>query len=154
MVIYPLRIWERGLGGVIAMQIRRYHFSTNFRKSLSENLITGRVSIGIARRYDMLPTLTHIHEIDEDPDILVVGFQELDLSAGALLYSAETLREDAWTSAVFAGLGEKIGLYDKVSRDGYFSVNANEVLSILPLSGSCSQNNWSECSSWHLSRRA
>ena len=49
-----------------------------------------------------------------------MGFQELDLSTGALLYSTETLREDAWTSAVVAGLGEKIGLYDKVSHDGYF----------------------------------
>jgi len=67
--------------------------------------------------------LTHpngIDEIADDPDILVVGFQELDLSTGALLYSTETLREDAWTSAVFAGLGEKIELYDKVSHDESF----------------------------------
>lgn len=113
------------------------------------------VSIGIARRYSMLPTLTHLCGIDEisDPDILVVCFQELDLSAGALLYSTEALRENAWTSAVSAGLGEKLELYDKVSHDGYSFVRTNEMLSILSYSGSWSQSNWSECSSWRSSRR-
>ena len=95
-------------------------------------------------------TLTHPDGIDEtadDPDLLVVGFQELDLSAGALLYSTETLREDAWTSAVFAGLGEKIELYDKVSRDGCSSLKVNELLSTLSCSGSWPRSNWLECSS-------
>ena len=99
----------------------------------------------------------HLDEIgatSDDPDVIVVGFQELDLSAGALLYSTETLRENAWTSAVFAGLGEKRELYDKVSHDGYSSVKSNEVLSILSHSGSSSRNNWSECSSWRSSKRA
>lgn len=157
MVIYPLRIWGPGLGGVITMQIRCHCSSRKFQKSLSENPITRRASTGIARRRLVMPTLTHFPEIDEtsgDPDIIVLGFQELDLSAGALLYSAEALREDAWTSAVFAGLGEKLELYDKVSRDGYSSVNANEVLPILSHSGSWSPSNWSECSSWCSSRRA
>ena len=91
------------------------------------------MSIGIARGHLWPSILTRLDGIDEtetadDPDILVVGFQELDLSAGALLYSTETLREDAWTSAVFAGLGEKIELYDKVSRDEFFSLKANEML--------------------------
>lgn len=104
----------------------------------------------------MLPTLTHLYGIDDtsDPDILVVGFQELDLSAGALLYSTEMIRENAWTSAVFAGLGEKIELYDKVSHNEYSSVKVNRVLSILSHSGSWSRSNWSECSSWRSSRRA
>lgn len=105
----------------------------------------------------MLSRLTRLHDIDEtsdDPDIIAVGFQELDLSAGALWYSSETFRENAWTSAVFAGLGEKLELYDKVSHDGCSSVETNEVLSILSHSGSWPRSNWSECSSWFSSRRA
>ena len=113
------------------MQIRCYHFSREFLESLLENPTTRMVSIGIAHRSVLLPTLTHLHETGEifdDPDIFVVGFQELDLSAGALLYSTEALRENARTSAVFAGLGEKLELYDKVSHYGSSSsVKANEV---------------------------
>ena len=56
----------------------------------------------------------HIPEDPEDPDLLVLGFQELDLSTEALLYSTKTVREDAWCTAVFAGLGEKAVLYEKV----------------------------------------
>lgn len=63
-----------------------------------------------------------VKEDPTDPDILVLAFQELDLSAGALLYSNETTREDAWCVAVFAGLGEKAVLYDKVSAT-FASVN-------------------------------
>ena len=55
-----------------------------------------------------------VPEDPEDPDMLVLGFQELDLSTGALLYSSETTREEAWCTAVFAGLGEKAVLYEKV----------------------------------------
>ena len=51
---------------------------------------------------------------DDDPDMLVLGFQELDLSTEALLYSTGTAREDAWCMAAFAGLGEKGVLYEKV----------------------------------------
>jgi phosphatidylinositol-bisphosphatase len=58
---------------------------------------------------------THVTEQVQDPDILVLGFQELDLSTEALLYSTKTLREEAWTSAIFAGLGEKAEMYEKVS---------------------------------------
>jgi phosphatidylinositol-bisphosphatase len=50
----------------------------------------------------------------EDPDMLVLGFQEVDLSTEALLYSVSTAREDAWCLAVFAGLGEKRDSYQKV----------------------------------------
>ena len=52
---------------------------------------------------------------NEDPDLLVLAFQELDLSTGALLYSVETTREDAWCTAALAGLGEKAEGYEKVS---------------------------------------
>lgn len=51
---------------------------------------------------------------DDDSDLIAVAFQELDLSAGALLYSTETTREDAWYTAVMAGLGEKAHMYTKV----------------------------------------
>ncbi|KIJ64696.1 hypothetical protein HYDPIDRAFT_39912 [Hydnomerulius pinastri MD-312] len=53
----------------------------------------------------------------DDADMLVLGFQELDLSTEALLYTATTLKEDAWLTAIFAALGEKGVLYEKlVSR--------------------------------------
>ncbi|KAJ3485089.1 hypothetical protein NLI96_g5200 [Meripilus lineatus] len=51
----------------------------------------------------------------DDPDLLVLGFQELDLSTGALLYSSETVREDAWCTAALAGLGEKAEKYQKLA---------------------------------------
>lgn len=51
---------------------------------------------------------------DLDPDILVLGFQELDLSTGALLYSYTTTMEDMWVEAIFAGLGEVREEYTKV----------------------------------------
>ncbi|OCH94661.1 DNase I-like protein [Obba rivulosa] len=54
-------------------------------------------------------------EHQADPDVLVFGFQELDLSAEALLYSTKTVREDAWCVAIFAGLGEKAVLYEKLA---------------------------------------
>ena len=49
-----------------------------------------------------------------DPDLLVLAFQELDLSAEALLYSTKTTREEAWCAAALAGLGEKAVEYEKV----------------------------------------
>ncbi|KAI0074264.1 DNase I-like protein [Panus rudis PR-1116 ss-1] len=52
---------------------------------------------------------------ENDPDLLVVGFQELDLSTEALLYSTKTTREDAWCAAILAGLGEKAVLYQKLT---------------------------------------
>jgi phosphatidylinositol-bisphosphatase len=60
---------------------------------------------------------------DDDPDMLVLGFQELDLSTEALLYSTGTTREDAWSMAVFAGLGEKGVLYEKVRCSRCFDPN-------------------------------
>ncbi|KAF9453377.1 DNase I-like protein [Macrolepiota fuliginosa MF-IS2] len=62
------------------------------------------------------PSLTpgSINEV-HGPDILVLGFQELDLSAEALIYSTSTVREDAWCLAVFAALGEKAVHYEKLA---------------------------------------
>ena len=51
---------------------------------------------------------------DPGPDMFVLAFQELDLSAEALIYSTGTAREDAWCVAVFAALGEKAVRYKKV----------------------------------------
>ena len=50
----------------------------------------------------------------DDPDVFALGFQELDLSTEALLYSSNTIREDAWTVAILAALGEKAVKYEKV----------------------------------------
>ncbi|PCH36777.1 DNase I-like protein [Wolfiporia cocos MD-104 SS10] len=67
-----------------------------------------------------LPQLTKpesspdVSDGSHDPDILVFGFQEVDLSTEALLYSTSTVREDAWCMALFASLGEKAILYEKL----------------------------------------
>jgi inositol polyphosphate 5-phosphatase INPP5B/F len=37
---------------------------------------------------------------DGNPDLIVLGFQELDLSPKALLYSMGTDREDVWCMSV------------------------------------------------------
>ncbi|KAI6145171.1 DNase I-like protein [Pisolithus tinctorius] len=49
-----------------------------------------------------------------DPDIFVLGFQELDMSTEALLYATSPIKEEMWTTAIFAGLGEKGILYEKL----------------------------------------
>ena len=54
-------------------------------------------------------------ETEATPDILVLGFQEVDLSTEALLYSTSTLREDAWCNSVLAGLGAVRGDYVKLA---------------------------------------
>ncbi|KAF8816327.1 DNase I-like protein [Phlegmacium glaucopus] len=51
----------------------------------------------------------------DDPDIFVLGIQELDLSTEALIYYASTVREDAWCHAIFAALGEKAIKYEKLA---------------------------------------
>jgi inositol polyphosphate 5-phosphatase INPP5B/F len=71
-------------------------------------------SINIQGSSTALSTSSTLVASDDDPDILVLGFQELDLSTEALLYSTNTAREDAWCLAVFAGLGEKRSQYVKV----------------------------------------
>ncbi|KAJ7880394.1 Endonuclease/exonuclease/phosphatase [Mycena olivaceomarginata] len=44
-------------------------------------------------------------DADHGLDMLVLGFQELDLSTEALIYSTSTLKEEAWCTAAFAALG-------------------------------------------------
>ena len=68
----------------------------------------------------------------EDPDLIVLGFQELDLSADALLYSTSTAREDAWSMAIFAALGENVVLYEKVHSHGRSAQPTDVVLSSFP----------------------
>ncbi|KAJ7595016.1 DNase I-like protein [Mycena floridula] len=51
----------------------------------------------------------------EEPDLLVLGFQELDLSAEALIYSTSTVKEDAWSLSIFAALGERASHYEKIA---------------------------------------
>ncbi|KAG7095842.1 hypothetical protein E1B28_006537 [Marasmius oreades] len=51
----------------------------------------------------------------DDTDVMVFGFQELDLSTEALIYSTSTTREEAWCMAIFAALGEKGGQYVKLA---------------------------------------
>ncbi|OBZ76964.1 Inositol polyphosphate 5-phosphatase OCRL-1 [Grifola frondosa] len=60
------------------------------------------------------PDAPDVIEDTTDPDLIVLAFQELDLSAEALLYSTKTMREDAWCVAAFAGLGEKAVMYEKL----------------------------------------
>ncbi|KAJ7766342.1 DNase I-like protein [Mycena maculata] len=52
---------------------------------------------------------------DSGPDLLVLGFQELDLSTEALLYSTNTLKEEAWCTAAFAALGAQAEQYEKLA---------------------------------------
>ncbi|KAJ7672386.1 DNase I-like protein [Mycena polygramma] len=54
-------------------------------------------------------------EKDPTPDLLVLGFQELDLSTEALIYATSTLKEGAWCTAAFAALGAQAELYEKLA---------------------------------------
>jgi inositol polyphosphate 5-phosphatase INPP5B/F len=49
------------------------------------------------------------------PDLFVFGFQELDLSTGALIYATPATREDAWTKAIGRAM-KGIGPYVKASK--------------------------------------
>ncbi|KAJ7880385.1 hypothetical protein B0H14DRAFT_3768414 [Mycena olivaceomarginata] len=54
-------------------------------------------------------------DADHGLDMLVLGFQELDLSTEALIYSTSTLKEEAWCTAAFAALGARAELYEKLA---------------------------------------
>jgi len=43
-----------------------------------------------------------------------MAFQEADLSTEAFFNFTGAAREDAWTDAIFASLGERAGRYEKV----------------------------------------
>ncbi|SJX62364.1 related to INP52-phosphatidylinositol phosphate phosphatase [Sporisorium reilianum f. sp. reilianum] len=51
---------------------------------------------------------------EHDPDVLVLGFQEVDTSGGAYLYHSPA-REDAWTRAVTQALGRRADSYAKMA---------------------------------------
>jgi inositol polyphosphate 5-phosphatase INPP5B/F len=50
-----------------------------------------------------------------EADMLVMAFQESDLSPEAFFYLTGTAKEDAWTTAIFAALGERAERYEKVN---------------------------------------
>jgi len=47
--------------------------------------------------------------------VLVMAFQEADLSTEAFFNFTGPAREDAWTAAIFAALGERAERYEKVN---------------------------------------
>ncbi|KAF8581126.1 DNase I-like protein [Ramaria rubella] len=49
------------------------------------------------------------------PDLFVLGFQELDLSTEALVYSTSTIKADAWVAAIFSALGKNAVHYTKLA---------------------------------------
>ena len=51
---------------------------------------------------------------DTDPDLIVLGFQELDLTTETLLYSTSPVREETWWFAITRALGGKAAMYYKV----------------------------------------
>ena len=55
-----------------------------------------------------------VSHIMSKPDLLVMAFQEVDQSTEALFYTTSPAREDAWTAAILAALGEKAEKYEKV----------------------------------------
>ena len=50
-----------------------------------------------------------------EADMLVLAFQEVDLSPEAFFNFTGPAREDAWTVAILAALGDKAELYEKVN---------------------------------------
>ena len=57
---------------------------------------------------------TEVQVSAPEADMLVMAFQETDLSPEAFFYFTGTTREDAWTTAIFAALGERAERYEKV----------------------------------------
>jgi len=53
-----------------------------------------------------------------EADILVTAFQEADPSTEALFNLTWAEREDAWTAAILAALGERAEQYEKVKPMG------------------------------------
>ncbi len=104
------------------------------------------LSIGLSERppSDLRRALSsNASSLDRDPDIFVFGFQELDLSTEALLYSTSTIKEDSWTSAIFASLGDKASQYTKVTI--LFAVNVTSFEWILHALLACVK-----AISWHV----
>ncbi|KAG5220607.1 DNase protein [Salix suchowensis] len=85
-------------------------------KPLHEQLSPASAGLSGDDAADM--SLIRDHWPDRDPDIFVFGFQELDLSTEALLYSTSTIKEDSWAAAIFASLGNKASQYTKGNKGG------------------------------------
>ncbi|KAJ7059109.1 DNase I-like protein, partial [Mycena amicta] len=69
----------------------------------------------------------------ELPDLLVLGFQELDLSTEALLYANSTAREDAWMEAIYAALGQSKDSEKQKGKDkgGYVKLASKQLVGML-----------------------
>lgn len=50
-----------------------------------------------------------------EADMLVIGFQEIDHSTEAFFNFSGSAREEAWTVAILAALGDKAERYEKVN---------------------------------------
>ena len=61
----------------------------------------------------------------EEPDLLVVSFQELDLSTGALMYATDSTRDEAWTAAIITALGHR------ADGDEYVKVASKQLVGML-----------------------
>ncbi|TFK32280.1 Endonuclease/exonuclease/phosphatase [Crucibulum laeve] len=87
--------------------------------SSSQNTASATTTVASLSSQTTLPTSDPRDEpespANDEPDLLILGFQELDLSTEALLYSTRTTREDAWCLAVVAALGEKGGGWVKLA---------------------------------------
>ena len=120
-------------------------------------LSIGEITSGGGKDAEVNPfdtTTTRQPSVNEDgvelePTLLVLGFQELDLSTEALIYNTGPAKEDAWVTACIAGLGEKGDDWEKVSS----SVLPSRARSAIRKSysfylslHSWPQNSWSECS--------
>lgn len=89
---------------------------TGKKSNDSQNVASVNVNDSSATLVSDIAGIFEAEPVDSDPfpDIFALGFQELDLSTEALLYSTSSTREDAWCVAAFAALGEKGPLYEKV----------------------------------------
>lgn len=66
---------------------------------------------------DDIPTIIGLKKwmrAEQDPELIVLGFQEVDTSSGAYLYRSPA-REDAWIRAVTRALGRRADKYRKIA---------------------------------------
>ncbi|KAF7289711.1 DNase I-like protein [Mycena indigotica] len=69
----------------------------------------------------------------EKPDLIVLGFQELDLSTEALLYANSTAREEAWMEAIYAALGQSKDSEKEKGKNkgGYVKLASKQLVGML-----------------------
>ncbi|SPO26090.1 related to INP52 - phosphatidylinositol phosphate phosphatase [Ustilago trichophora] len=66
---------------------------------------------------DDIPTIIGLKKwlrAEQEPDLIVLGFQEVDTSSGAYLYYSPA-REDAWTRSITQALGRRADKYRKIA---------------------------------------